>query len=906
MVGQGGNDTVGVGSSAPETAKPPLAVRAFERIGGSWWLLVAAVIGFISFNVGSTWLFAIAGPCGIVHLGSQFAGSGERFAWLVQGCTVPATVQQILLPDFLVMFGYWSMCTAILIGGWWRFEAPALRRASWVLWLPTVALSFDIIEYFFLAGLLYKDGDGQFALRGNGGVLNWLQMAVSSGKWIAVVAMGTATLMAAAVWFSRRRDSVTPSVAADGGLDAEKQALSSPDGQRVGICLSGGGIRSAAFCLGVLSRLEAGSARTSQSPTEAARYLAAVSGGAWAATAWTLQKASRPTDVASGEVLAHLQADATTGRARFNYPLNGRGGLVGAIGWVLFSGLTNLLLVGLLIYLAAWPLGLFMTHCAIDGGQLGSAYCAPPPIPADYFYGPCIVFATAGLLWLIVCAVSNGRASRTWPVGVLLIALSVFLAACLIWIPAWFRSIGDVSLVAGVAICVIALAVVTGFASGVWRLFGDHSVGRVHRLVGRWFPRLLGVLLLLGAIAWLLVALYVIAKSIPFSVTTPWGTLVMSPTSQLAVVIPAVVLLAVFLFLGPNSPTLHNVLSARLRRSFDPVTPTSAGKDALIPGTWAWLATKPEVPELILCCAQQRNGISRGGLRGETFTISPHFVRHGPARSCTTADYIDAARQVGSQHSDRLDYVAGWLATSGAGFLSATGRMRSGSANAALALANSDLGVWLPNPKVLQYHRALGSAVKRMLPRPRFAYTWKKILGWYGPDDRYIYITDGGHWDNLALVELLRRECDVIYCVDTTDDGDSFANLHQTLQTAALDLDVSYSDAEVADSLAALSGTTGSLPSATAATFTLRDKASRPVTVHYTRLQIARGMSAEAKHLAMADPGFPRYQAPSQLLTAEQFENLVELGRDAGGALLQCADDADQRSARSAAGQDES
>lgn len=119
MVGQGGNDTVGVGSSAPETAKPPLAVRAFERIGGSWRLLVAAVIGFTSFNVGSTWLFAIAGPCGIVHLGSQFAGSGERFAWLVQGCTVPVTVQQILLPDFLVMFGYWSMCTAILIGGWW-------------------------------------------------------------------------------------------------------------------------------------------------------------------------------------------------------------------------------------------------------------------------------------------------------------------------------------------------------------------------------------------------------------------------------------------------------------------------------------------------------------------------------------------------------------------------------------------------------------------------------------------------------------------------------------------------------------------------------------------------------------------------------------------------------------------
>ncbi len=882
-----------------------MAVRAFERSGGSWRLLAAAVIGFISFNAGSTWLFANAGPCGIVHLASQFAGSSERFAWLVQRCAVPATVQQILLPDFLVMFGYWSMCTAILIGGWWRFEAPALRRASWVLWLPTVAVSFDIIEYFFLAGLMYKDDDGQFALRGHGSVLNWLQMAVSSGKWIAIAAMATATLMAAAVWFSRRGDPISPSAAADGGFDAEKEALSSQDGQRIGICLSGGGIRSTAFCLGVLSRLEAGSPHLAQSPTESARYLAAVSGGAWAATAWTLRKANRPTDVASDDVVALLQANAPAGGARFNYPLNGRGGIVGAIGWVLLSGLANLLLFGLVIYLAAWPLGLFMTHCAIDSGQLGSAYCAPPPIPPDYFYGPCIVFATVGLLWLIVCAVSNGRAARTWPIGVLLIALSVFLAACLIWIPAWFRSIGDVSLAAGAATSVIAMSVVAGFASGIWRLFGDQSVYKAHRLVGRWFPPLLGILLLLGAIAWLLVALYVTAKSIPISVTTLWGAVVMSPTSRLAIVIPASVLLAVFLLLGPNWPTLHNILSVRLRRSFDTITPASDAEDDLTPGSWAWLGTKTEVPELIVCCAQLRNGISKGGLRGETFTISPHFVRQG-TRSCTTAEYIDAARQVnrspvGSQHRDRLEYVSGWLATTGAGFFSATGRTSPGGANASLAAANSDLGVWLPNLKVIQDDRALGGSVKKLLPRPRFAYTWKKILGWYGVDDRYIFVTDGGHWDNLGLVELLRRECDVIYCVDATEDlPDSFATLRQALQLAALDLNVHFSEADLEESLNALSATGGSLPAAAATTFTLNQfrgptgahNTAESVTVHYTKLQGVQDMSAELKRLAIADPNFPRYSTLSQSLTAGQFESLVELGRNAGAALLTCAEDA--------------
>jgi hypothetical protein len=391
MVGQGRDDTVGERPSARNGAKPRLTVRAFERAGGQRRLVAAAVIGFIAFNAGSTWLFAIAEQCGIVHLASQFAGSGERFAWLVQGCAVPATVQQILVPDFLVMFGYWLMCSAILIGGWWRFEAPALRRASWVLWLPTIAVLFDIIEYFLLARLIYKDDDGLFALRGDGSLLNWVQMAVSSAKWITVAAMVAASLMAAAVWVSRRRDPFPPLDATlpprrdgsphvlDGarssGYDAERLSLAAQDGQRVGICLSGSGIRSAAFGLGVLSQLEAGSSGLPQPPTISARYLAGVSGGAWAATAWTLLKASRPAEAATDAVIAGLQAGAEpTGYARHNYPVNGRGGIVGAIGWVLFSSFTNLLLFGLLIYLAAWPLGLFMTHCAIDSGQLGSAY----------------------------------------------------------------------------------------------------------------------------------------------------------------------------------------------------------------------------------------------------------------------------------------------------------------------------------------------------------------------------------------------------------------------------------------------------------------------------------------------------------------------------------------------------
>ena len=293
-------------------------------------------------------------------------------------CQVPASPQRLLAPGLLFIFGYWLMCSAILLSGWWRYEAPPLRRASWVLWLPTVTAVANIAEYLLLVRLLYRDSDGQFHLHGDGllhstgdhyGFLNWLLLTASWTKWLSAAATLVAVVIAASVWYSRRADPFPPWQPAtlsprhgtheldwteDSGCDPEKHApgaqapvgggppnrgsagtpqegterdgggarptepaagVRAQDGdrqqpapQRVGICLSGGGIRSSAFCLGVLSELEADVAGR-DAPTKAARYLAAVSGGAWAAAVWTLQKASQPAVVASTAIIEGLKAE---------------------------------------------------------------------------------------------------------------------------------------------------------------------------------------------------------------------------------------------------------------------------------------------------------------------------------------------------------------------------------------------------------------------------------------------------------------------------------------------------------------------------------------------------------------------------------------------------------------------
>ena len=45
---------------------------------------------------------------------------------------------------------------------------------------------------------------------------------------------------------------------------------------------------------------------------------------------------------------------------------------------------------------------------------------------------------------------------------------------------------------------------------------------------------------------------------------------------------------------------------------------------------------------------------------------------------------------------------------------------------------------------------------------------------------RFVYVTDGGHWENLGLVELLRRGCGQILCFDAAgDDLKHFSTLSQ-------------------------------------------------------------------------------------------------------------------------------
>jgi Patatin-like phospholipase len=107
-----------------------------------------------------------------------------------------------------------------------------------------------------------------------------------------------------------------------------------------------------------------------------------------------------------------------------------------------------------------------------------------------------------------------------------------------------------------------------------------------------------------------------------------------------------------------------------------------------------------------------------------------------------------------------------------------------------ITLLNVRLGYWLRNPI---------SGVRRQLNAPGPLYLFREMTGWMHEKTAYLNLSDGGHIENLALYELLRRRCKFIVVVDGgMEPGMECADLMLAQRYAQIDLGVQF-DLDLAD-----------------------------------------------------------------------------------------------------------
>jgi hypothetical protein len=197
-------------------------------------------------------------------------------------------------------------------------------------------------------------------------------------------------------------------------------------------------------------------------------------------------------------------------------------------------------------------------------------------------------------------------------------------------------------------------------------------------------------------------------------------------------------------------------------------------------------------PELIVCAAANISdqGATPPKRNAATFTFSAREVGGPLIGRFETEPY---ERVLGKVRGRDFTLPAA-MAMSGAALSPSMGKMTKRSLTFLYALLNVRLGVWLPNPNWIdrwQKRSRGGTRDPRLTMRPRPVYMVRELLGFNSIKDKFLYITDGGHYENLGLVELLRRGCTKIYCFDASGgDPGTFFTLAEAIELARVEPDV--------------------------------------------------------------------------------------------------------------------
>ena len=100
-----------------------------------------------------------------------------------------------------------------------------------------------------------------------------------------------------------------------------------------------------------------------------------------------------------------------------------------------------------------------------------------------------------------------------------------------------------------------------------------------------------------------------------------------------------------------------------------------------------------------------------------------------------------------------------------------------------MTLFDVRLGWWLGNPGKDKWVR--GSPDLGLLCLLR------ELFGAASDESNYVYLSDGGHFENLAMYELVRRRCKLIVACDAScDSGYTFTDLHNAMERCRVDFGV--------------------------------------------------------------------------------------------------------------------
>ncbi len=692
------------------------------------------------------------------------------------------------------------------------------------------------------------------------------------------------------------------------------------------VCCSGGGIRSAAYSLGGLQRLSRPEADKPSWYADA-DFVTAVSGGSYIASSFAMLNHDLTSDDATGDLPPYAPGSPEERRLRAHTRYLIEDSRVAAVGIIsiLYGLLLNLVPMLAILYVVGKLLG-----WALHAWGLLTPSREDPELWELGHVG--VVVATVVVILIVGITLfsierlhdvyrpprdSLTRFLDAWTLRVF--ALAVVVAALLLGVPLLLRAVSTTTIDPGavpfgeqaagfVATSLAIVGLVKGSLGRVTAKLSTSTesakggvakvVARVMRALAPWIGSAVAVgLLLVALLAWTSSAAFYGFR---------WREALYAVGALLIVALWQVVT-------DVNRNSIHSFYRARLASAFAVKRNATATEAAPRPYSEPVpLEGLTGRPALVICAAvntdeagrvpsgrgcapwtfsRSYTGITSGtmfkgepGLADEASAPGKPGGTAAPPGMVGTAVY---ARRAGT----RLVTVPGAVAVSGAAVSPAMGRETRAPIRILLGLANVRLGLWLPNPlQDTPQHPGSGvwAQMKWQARQPGPLALLREMGGKTSLTRRWVYVTDGGHYENLGLVEALRRGATEIVVFDASGDSpQSWSAFGLAMQTARADLGVEI-DLDPTK-MRPRSGAKG------ASTLVVQGTCTYPNGVRadlwLCKLALPEHASWDVLAWAKGHPNFPHDSTAQQLYGDREFEAYRSLGELAAAAALRMYDE---------------
>ena len=225
----------------------------------------------------------------------------------------------------------------------------------------------------------------------------------------------------------------------------------------------------------------------------------------------------------------------------------------------------------------------------------------------------------------------------------------------------------------------------------------------------------------------------------------------------------------------------------------------------------------------------------------------------------------DEKGQLVSHYRPTAEYMEGvWMgsamAISGAAASPNMGYHSSPALTFLMTVFNVRLGHWSPNP---------ADEKNWTLHDPPFGGTYllKELFGDTQYTSPFVYLSDGGHFENLGLYELVRRRCACIVAIDAGQDGNSqYDDLGNAIRKCYADFGV------------VIDIHTDDLKNGYSAVGYITYPDAPPATLIYIKPRLTGSEPADLLNYKLTHPEFPHESTSDQWFDESQFESYRKLG----------------------------